>query len=409
MNNQTLINIAKQYGTPIYVYDEQKIIQKTTQLKTEIGLYPNSEFLYAIKANPNPHLAKIIIDQGFGIDSVSLNEAKLALKLGCPLNKIMYTENNMSDDEMDEAKSLGILINFNSIQRLEKFGAKYPGSKVCLRFNPNIGAASHSTNITGGANCKFGISFRSIKKVQNVTQKYNLKVIGIHQHIGSGWLHTKEPIIALQVLLDIAKKFENLEFVDFGGGFGIPYGPHEKQLNTAKLGIKFNQLMSQFNKNYYGADSEKQIKLRFEPGRFPIAEAGTLLTKVTTVKKTPYDKTFVGTDTGMNHLVRPAMYDSYHPITNLSNPHGKEFKKYDVVGNICESADFFAKDRILPRVQPDNYLAIEIAGAYGTSMSNLYHLRSIPAEYLIKSNQSITQIRKAQSLDELLSYYNYQF
>jgi diaminopimelate decarboxylase len=405
MSNQ-LLNIAKEYGTPVYAYSYETIIQKLTELKSEIGQYENCEFLYAVKANHNPHIVKIIVDNGFGVDAVSLNEAKTGLLVGCPLEKIMYTENNISDEEMQEAAELGILINFNSLQRLERFGQQFPGSRVSVRFNPNVGAASHATNITGGPDSKFGIAFQEIEQVKTIAKKHNLTIVGVHQHIGSGWLKLEEPLIALDVILDIAKQFDNLEFVDFGGGFGVPYKPDQDRLDMKTLGAAFKEKMDQFNLEYYGQTSTKKIKLRFEPGRYPIAEAGTLICQVTTVKTTPENKTFIGTNTGMNHLIRPALYGSYHPIENLTNPDGAT-KTYDIVGNICESADFFAKDRAIPETKIDDYLAIKIAGAYGSTMSSIFHLRSVPAEILYYENGDTKLIKPTQTFEEITSIYNY--
>lgn len=399
LSNKIILELTKQFPTPFYIYDEQTIINKCQELKQNIGQYPNTHFLYAIKANPNPHLTKIIIDQDFGIDAVSINEVKMGLQIGCDPDKIMYTENNISDSEMHESAKLGVLLNFNSLTRLEKFGQSYPKSKVCLRFNPNVGAGSHETNITGGPNCKFGISYKMIPEIKQILKKYQLNLVGIHQHIGSGWLTEKEPLIALDVILDIANQFKNLEFIDFGGGFGIPYKPGQQPLDLVNLGLKFNQKMQEFNKN-----KSNQVKLIFEPGRFPIAESGQLITQVTAVKRMPNEKTFIGTDTGMNHLMRPALYDSYHPIENLSNPDG-EPEIYDVVGNICECADVFAKDRSLPHISENDYLSLKIAGAYGTSMSNLYHLRSIPTELLYTKEGQIKVIRKVQPFADLLKVY----
>lgn len=405
MTNQKIIDLTQKYPTPFFVYDEQTIIDRITELKNQIGQYENSEFLYAVKANHNPHIVKIMVQNGFGVDAVSLNEAKVGLLVGCPLEKIMYTENNISDSEMDEAYNLGILINFNSLERLETFGQKYPNSKVCIRFNPNVGAASHATNITGGPKSKFGISYKDVTKIKEICTKYNLTIVGIHQHIGSGWLTIEEPLLALDVILDIAKQIPNLEFVDFGGGFGVPYKPDQNRLDMITLGNEFKKRMEAFNQEYYKNNHEK-IKLRFEPGRYPIAEAGKLICHVTSIKTTDENRTFIGTNTGMNHLIRPALYGSYHPIQNLSNPN-KEVQTYDIVGNICESADFFAKDRELNTTKTGDILSIDIAGAYGTAMSSIFHLRSIPAEILIQPNGDDKLIKPAQTFEELVKVYNY--
>jgi diaminopimelate decarboxylase len=400
-----ILGLTQKFPTPFYLYDEQTLYDKINELKKYIGKYSESEFLYAVKANHNPHIVEIMVKNGLGIDAVSINEVKVGLLAGCPKEKIMYTENNMSDQEMDEAAELGILINFNSLNRLATFGKKYPGSKVCLRFNPDVGAASHATNITGGPKSKFGIPYQQIEEAKSIAQKYDLKIVGVHQHIGSGWIKLDEPILALNVILKIAKQFKNLEFVDFGGGFGVAYKPTQKPLDLQKLGEYFDQEMKKFNLEYYG-NSEQKIKLRFEPGRYPIAESGSLICQITSLKTSPESKIFAGTNTGMNHLVRPAMYGSYHPILNLSNPEGK-ITAYDIVGNICESADFFAKDRLMPEIRIGDFLEIKIGGAYGSAMSNLYHLRSIPAEILIQTDGSIKQIRKAQTFEEIIEVYNY--
>jgi diaminopimelate decarboxylase len=406
MDNQNLINITHKYGTPLFTYDYETILARIVELKTQIGQYENCEFLYAAKANHNPHIVKIMVENGFGVDAVSINEAKVGLLVGCPLEKVMYTENNISDAEMDEAHELGILVNFNSIKRLHKFGQKYPGSKICVRFNPNVGAASHSTNITGGPNSKFGIAYQYVEDVKKIAEQYDLKIVGIHQHIGSGWLTLEEPQLALDVILDIAKQIPGLEFVDFGGGFGVPYKPEQSRLDLQTLGAKFKEKMDAFNLEYYG-NTEQKIKLRFEPGRYPICEAGKLITEVTNTKTTPEGKTYVGTNTGMNHLIRPALYGSYHGISNLTNPEGP-LKTYDIVGNICESADYFAKDRELPETTPGDLLSINNAGAYGTAMSSLYHLRSIPAEVIIYKDGTDKLIKPAQSFEEIVSVYNYK-
>lgn len=406
MDNNNLLQLTKEFPTPFYVYNEEMILNKINLLKSQIGKYSESEFLFAVKANHNPHLVEIMVKNGFGIDAVSINEVKVGLLVGSPKEKIMYTENNISDQEMDEAAELGILINFNSLSRLEKFGQKYPGRKVCLRFNPDVGAASHATNITGGPKSKFGIPYQQINDAKEIARKYDLKIVGIHQHIGSGWIKLDEPMLALKVILKIAKQFKNLEFVDFGGGFGVAYKPTQKPLDLQKLGEYFDEEMEKFNLEYFG-NSEQKIKLRFEPGRYPIAESGSLICQVTTLKTSAEGKIFAGTNTGMNHLVRPAMYGSYHPIINLSNPKGK-LTAYDVVGNICESADFFAKDRFIPEIRIGDFLEIKIGGAYGSAMSNLYHLRSIPAEILVHTNGKISTIKKAQTFEEIIQIYDYK-
>lgn len=393
-----LLDITQKYGTPLYVYEADVIDQRIAELQEKIGIYPKTEFLYAIKTNFNPHIVKRIVEKGLGIDAVSLEEVKIGLKCGCPIEKIMYTESSMSDEEMHEAHALGVLVNFGSLSRLEKYGKAYPGSRVSVRFNPNVGAASHATNITGGPLSKFGISYKQIEEVLSIVNRYGLKLVGIHEHIGSGWLGTAEPLAAMEILLDIAKELPDLEFVDCGGGFGVPYKPDQEALDMETLGIEFNRKFSEFCKEY-----GRELVLRFEPGRYVVAEAGKLLVEVTDLKENPEGRVFAGVNSGMNHLVRVAMYGAYHPITNISNPDGT-LKTYDVVGNICENADFFAKDREIAEIREGDVLSIDIAGGYGFVMANQYQFRGRPAEVLLENGEAKI-IRERETFEDLFSIY----
>ncbi len=401
IGNHKATDIVEKFGTPTYVYDLQVVRDRVEDLQKRIGAYPKTEFLYAVKANYNPFLVGEIINLGCGIDAVSAEEVLLAIKCGADKSKIMFTGNNMTDEEMRSVHELGVLLNIGSLSRLEKYGKEFPGSKVSIRFNPNIGIASHESNITGGPDSKFGISFKKVEEVKEIANKYNLNIIGVHQHIGSGWLRLREPILALDVILEIAEQFSNLEFVDVGGGFGIPYKPEQNRLDIGLLGEQINKRFSAFCQKY-----GREITLRFEPGRYVVAESGHLLTRVNTIKESISRKIIVGTDTGMHHLVRVAMYDSYHPIVNASNLDGM-MQEYDVTGNICECADFFARNRMLPEIREGDLLSIDIAGAYGMAMAYNYQFRGLPAEIMIDGDQ-LVEIRKRETFDDLFSRYNYE-
>jgi diaminopimelate decarboxylase len=401
LTNQKILELSSRHKKPFFAYDLKTTLERINELKQTIGIYPKTEFLYAMKANHNPHIVKFIVDNGFGIDGVSINEIKLALHIGCPKEKIMFTENNITSEIMDEAFELGILINFNSLSLLEKFGKKYPGNKVCIRFNPNVGAGSHSTNITAGPNSKFGISYLQIDKVLEIARKYNLNIVGIHQHIGSGWLGLEEPLLAMDVILDIARQIPNLEFVDFGGGFGAPYRPDQQRNDLVKLGQLFLEKIQTFNQEY-----KKEIIMRYEPGRYPVQECCDLVTEVTDIKLTPEGLIFAGLNTGMNHLIRPALYGAYHPIRNISNPNGKP-TRYDVTGNNCECADLFGKDRELPETSEQDIIAIGMAGAYGAAMSSNYNLVSHAQEIAIYPDGTEQVIRVEQSFQDLIQPYNF--
>lgn len=398
MSPQLLEKLATEFGTPLYVYDATIIRARVSELKTELGQYSNIEILYAVKANYNPHLVQLIVENGCGVDAVSPEEALIGLAAGAKPDQIMFTENNATDAEIDLVMGKNILVNAGSLSRLEKIGAKYPGSKVCIRFNPNVGAASHSTNITGGPDSKFGISYADIEIVKNIVTKYNLQVVGVHEHIGSGWLGLEEPLLALDMILDIAKQFPNLEFVDVGGGIGVPYRPDQTRLDLKVLGARMAEKFSAFCKEY-----GRELKLRFEPGRYIVAEAGQLIARVNTIKQKMNGKNVIGVDTGMNHLIRPALYDSYHPIINLSNPTGPG-QVYDVTGNICESADYFAKDRTLSQVREGDLVSFAIAGAYGQAMASTYQFRAKPIEILVDGD-AFQVIRPRETFTSLLAAY----
>ncbi|MBU2634337.1 MAG: diaminopimelate decarboxylase [Nanoarchaeota archaeon] len=399
MINETLLKLAKEYNTPLYVYDLKKVKEQINKLKKFIGIYPNIEFLYAIKANYNPHLTKEIVKQGFGIDAVSLEEVKLGILAGAKPQKIIFTGNNMTDIEMTEVHKLGVLLNIGSLSRLEKFGKKYPGSDVCVRFNPNIGYANHKYNITGGPNSKFGISYLQLDEVLKIIDEYNLNLIGIHEHIGSGWLKINAPLKALEIILEIASKLPSLKFIDLGGGFGIPYHPDENELDISKLGQKINERFTTFCKEY-----KRELKLILEPGRYIVCQAGHLLIEVNTIKKSPEGKIFVGTNSGMNHMIRVPLYNAHHEIINLSNSNGVIIN-YNICGNICESSDFFAHDRPISEIKEGDIISIKNTGAYGFVQACNYQFRPLPAEVVIDDDKIILS-RKRETFEDLLKRYN---
>jgi diaminopimelate decarboxylase len=283
----------------------------------------------------------------------------------------------------------------DSLSQIRRYGQLKPGSDISIRINPDVGAGHHDHTITGGPMSKFGVYFSQTAEAKALARQYNLKVIGIHMHIGSGILDPAPFLMGMTTLLKTAREFEGLEFVDFGGGIGIPYRPEEKRLNMADFGEKVGNLFKDWCDSYGRA-----LHLAIEPGRYPVAEAGTLLTTANTVKITPYRR-FVGTDSGFNHLVRPTMYGSYHPILAASKADRPGTIKTDVCGNICESGDLFARDRMLPEIEEGEVLAILNAGAYGYAMSSNYNSRPRPAEVLVKDGKS-RLVRERETLDDLL-------
>jgi len=390
--------LAEEYGTPLYVYEEDVIRQRFREVKEAIS-YPKLRMYYACKANQNPAVMRILMEEGAGIDAVSLQEVMLALKVGFKAEDILFTGNNISKEEMEELIKLDIMINIDSLHQLESYGSLNPGSDISVRINPDVGLGHHNHVITGGPDSKFGIYFDKAEEIKKIAAKHNLMIKGIHMHVGSRFLDQEPFIKAMGVLLDIAKDFNDLEFIDFGGGLGVPYSPDEGPIDVKKFGRDVSEIFNRFCSEY-----GKQLVMCFENGRYYVAEAGHLLARVTSVKETPKHR-FVGVDSGFNHLIRPAMYGSYHEILNASDLDAEK-EKVVVAGNLCESGDIFTiKDeqplpREIARLEPGNIVSIEMAGAYGYCMSSNYNMRLRPAEVL--EGKNVKLIRKRETFDDLL-------
>jgi diaminopimelate decarboxylase len=394
IGNFTAKELVEKFGTPLFVYDENLIRSRYNELKQSLNSLTNKKILYACKANSNVEIVKVLKNEGAGMDVVSPGEVYACLKSGCKSEEILFTGNNMTNEELDYAVNEGVLLNLGDLSTLERYGKKFPGTSVCVRINPDVGGGHHEHVITGGVESKFGIYFTDIKEVMSIAEKYNLKISGIHQHIGSNILDAETFLGAIKVLLKAAKELPDLDFIDFGGGLGIPYKPGEHRLNLGELTKQTAVLFKNFCREY-----GKDVSFWIEPGRYLVGESGFLLTTVNTIKSNPSYK-YVGTDSGFNHLVRPAMYGSYHEIVNTSNP-GGELETVTVCGNICESGDIFARDRKLPLIKEGDILALLNAGAYGYSMASNYNTRPLPAEVLVSGDQ-VKLIRRKETFEELL-------
>jgi diaminopimelate decarboxylase len=403
-----LTHAAEKFGTPVYVYDKATIVNRCQSLQQAVT-YPRKTLLYAMKANSNHAVVRTILENGFGLDCVSLGEVTFALKLNA--GRILYTNNNVSDAEFNAvvklAKDSGkIWINCDSLQRLSDLPA---GSSCFVRINGPVGGGHHDHVITCGPSSKFGVPWEQVPEVIKIAQSRNLKIVGVHQHIGSGIRDVSKFAEAMEVLLSVIRKhtLADLEFVNFGGGIGVPYRPTETPIDLNALGKMLAERFSAFCR-----DAKKDLTLILEPGRFPVAESGYLVARVNTIKETPYGKTFAGIDTGFNHLVRPTMYGSYHHMTNLTNPDGAK-KDFFVAGNICESGDIFtrgdgeensAAPRSLPELRRGDLLAIHNAGAYGYVMASEYNMRPRPPEALLDKGE-LMLARKAKTLEEIVTEF----
>lgn len=385
--------LGKEYGTPLYIYDGEKIKSQYQKLKQAFsGL--NVRLKYAAKALTNANILQLLRKEGAGFDAVSINEVKLALKVGFSPTDIMFTPNCTAFSEIEEAIQLGVQINIDNIPFLEVFGEKYAGTvPVCVRINPHIQAGGNRNIQVGHIGSKFGISVLQQQEIYDVVEKYGIHINGVHVHTGSDILDTDVFLKGAAIVFGFAKKFKNLDFLDFGSGFKVAYTDNAPVTDIAELGEKLGTEFKNFCKEY-----GKDLEIWFEPGKFLVSESGSFLVSTNIIKQTPAC-TFIGVDSGFNHLVRPMFYGSHHDIVNVSNPSGKE-KVYTVVGNICET-DTFGKDRQITETKVGDYLVFKNAGAYGFEMSSNFNSRLKPAEVLIENGQARV-IRKRQVFEDLL-------
>lgn len=388
-----LKDIAKEFGTPVYVYHAERIKEQYNELLTAFqGV--DTKFFYAAKALTNINILKYILSIGCNIDCSSVNEVKLAIKAGFEPKNILYTSNNIAFEEIEEAKDLGVHINIDSISNLKKFGKKFGHSyPVGIRLRPNIMAGGNLKISTGHANSKFGVALESLNEVLDVVKETNLHIRTLHIHTGSEIKDVEVFAKGIEVLFEVAQHFPELEVIDLGGGFKIPYKPGEEGTDIPLLGKKVKEEFDQFEKKY-----NRHFQVWFEPGKYIVAESGYFITTVNVIKNGG-SRIFAGVNSGLNHLIRPMFYGAYHEIENISNPKGEK-KNYNVVGNICET-DNFAEDRQLPEVREGDLLVFRNAGAYCFEMSSHYNSRYKPAEVLVKDDKSHL-IRKRDVMDDLL-------
>ena len=389
-----LLEVSEQFGTPLYVYNGNRIKQQYDKLKNAFKQV-NVKIKYACKANTNINILKLLKGEGCGVDTVSVNEVRLCLKAGFEPDEILYTPNCVSYEEIRKAVELGVNINIDNISILEQFGHEFGHSvPVCIRINPHVLAGGNSHIQTGHIDSKFGISLHQIRHVQRVVTANNLNVVGLHMHTGSDILDAEVFTRAAELLFDVAENFKDLKYIDLGSGFKVAYRTDDVTTDIDQLGeilgSRFNEICQK-----HGRD----LELWFEPGKFLVSEAGLFLARVNVVKQT-VSTVFAGVDSGQNHLIRPMMYDAYHHITNISNPKGVN-RVYSVVGYICET-DTFGYDRKLNEVREGDVLALHNAGAYGFMMSSNYNSRVKPAEVMILDGEAHL-IRKRETLDDLLA------
>lgn len=402
--------IASEYGTPVYVYNEKILRDRMSKVAKVITKYPYTAN-YSVKANTNIHILKLALEEGLNCDAMSVGEITLLMKAGFPVERIFFVPNNVAPCELAFALENVVMTSLDSLSQLELFGEVCnqmeiaPENRKCaVRINPGVGAGHHEKVVTGGKKTKFGIAEYSIPQIFEIAEKYQITIAGINQHIGSLFMDPQPYLDAVTNLLRIAHQFKNLEFIDFGGGYGIPYHKldDEKDFPMEDFKSRLEPILDEFVASYGKAPLFKS-----EPGRYCVAEGSVILGRVHATKENSGIQ-FAGSDIGMNVLVRPSMYDSHHDIEVIRD--GEIVSRDDLIeqtvtGNICESGDILAKNRLLPKIQEGDLICALDTGAYGWSMCSTYNSRPRPAEVMICADGSVKQIRRKETIEDLMNLF----
>ncbi|MDO6759051.1 diaminopimelate decarboxylase [Tamlana sp. 2_MG-2023] len=393
MLDSQLLKIAQDFGSPVYVYDAEKIEFQYHRLTNAFKNVKKLKLNYAVKALSNISILKLFKSLGSGIDTVSIQEVQLGLAAGFSPDQIIFTPNGVSLSEIEEAAKLGVKINIDNLSILEQFGTKHPNVPVCIRINPHVMAGGNANISVGHIDSKFGISIHQIPHILRIVENTKMHINGIHMHTGSDILDIEVFLYASEILFETAKQFKDLDFIDFGSGFKVPYKAGDIETNIEELGEKLSARFNDFCKDY-----GKDLTLAFEPGKFLVSESGSFLTHVNAVKQTT-STVFAQVDSGFNHLIRPMLYGSHHDIVNISNPNGRE-RFYTVVGYICET-DTFGNNRRINEINEGDVLCFKNAGAYCFSMASNYNSRFKPAEVLWYNNEARV-IRERETFEDII-------
>ncbi len=387
-------NICREFGTPMFVYDADHMKHQVETFKKGFEKV-DLRIKFACKSLTSLAVMKLMKSYGTGLDTVSIPEIKMGLMAGFAPDDIVFTPNCVDFSEIEQGVDLGARVNLENISNLEKFGKKYKGSVPCsIRLNPHVATEDNTGKVEEWhKQSKFGISAFQLEEVRRIEKEYDLNIQGIHIHSSSVIMSPEVFLKGASTVFDIAKKFSNLEFIDFGGGIKLPVGDGNEVIDIVALGSKLDTAFQEFCTAY-----GRKLELWFEPGRFLVGNSGVLFARCVT-RKTNGHKEFVGLNTGFNHLIRPMFYNAFHEIINVSNPNGK-LETYNVVGNICE-IDTFANDRKLPQVREKDLIGIKSAGAYGYSMASTYNSRYRPAEVLVINGEA-KLIRKRDTFEDLI-------
>jgi len=393
ISNEQMLRIVADYGDPVYVYDGNQI-QDNYQRFVSAFSVNHLKVHYACKALNNKHILRLFHGMGTGLDCVSIQEVQLGLRAGFAPEDILFTPNNISEAEYEEAVAAGVKINVDNIHMLEYFGINHPHLPIYIRINPHLMAGGNQNISVGHIDSKFGISIHQVPNVERIVKRFNIPVQGIHVHTGSDILDADIFIRAAELVFSVVEKFDTVTHIDFGSGFKVAYKEGDLSTDIEAFGKQFSESFNAFCKKM-----NKDYTLEFEPGKYMVSNAGYFLTKINLVKQTT-SCTFIGLNTGFNHLIRPMLYNAYHEIMNLTDPNGGK-KVYSVVGYICET-DTFAIDRVLPEAFKGDIIMFKNAGAYCYTMASNYNSRVRPPEVLVMDGE-VKLIRRRETIEDLVA------
>jgi diaminopimelate decarboxylase len=402
-------DIVNHYGTPVYVYDAGVIRRQIERVKRAFSALPFRPF-YAMKANGALAVLDLIRGAGFGCDTVSPGEIFIARQAGFTPDNIWFTCSNVSDDDLRGIGDERIVINVNSMSEIDRILALDLRNPIALRVNTAIGAGHHVDVVTAGGGVKFGIDLAEIETARMVAEDSGRKVVGLHAHIGSGIDDIAPLIESARRLLDLSTGFPNLRWLNFGGGISVPYEPGAAEFPIDDYGAELTRIADRLLR-------ARDLTAILEPGRYLVAESGTLLAQVTS-KRISGGQWWIGVDTGFNHLVRPSKYGAYHHIVNATRgsaaslrqsfDRSKMTEEVVVAGNLCESGDVFTRNdrgevltRQIDRTTVGDLFAFCDAGAYGFSMASLYNARLLPPEVMVDGDD-MRMIRERQTYEDLV-------
>ena len=396
--------IAAKYGTPTYVYNEEIIRERMREVANVITKYPYRAN-YSMKANSNLTILKMALEEGLNADAMSEGEMRLLIKAGFPSDRIFFVPNNVDKSELQFAIDNNIMVSLDSLDQLNLYGTLNPGGKCSVRINPGVGAGHHEKVVTAGKKTKFGVAEEDVDKIFEIAKKYNLTIAEINQHVGSQYLDPEPFLQAVENFLRIAEKFDSLEYIDFGGGYGIPYHKldDEARFDMASFTERFTALLDAYAEKH----KDNLPLFKSEPGRYCVAEGGVILGRVHATKQNA-GKRYAGTDIGMNVLARPTLCDSYHEIEVLHDGRAVSrdvLEEVSVTGNICESGDLLCKERPVAHIETGDLVCVLDAGAYGYSMSSSYNTRPRAAEVLITKDGEAKLIRRRETYDDLFALF----